>query len=122
MFSCSGGPEHEPNIIWWWEVRRIPFNLVMASWGAICLTAYFWGVSAVLPPGQDAIEPVALLALPFAINAVYTLGWLLEVPVRWLVPRTSARFGPMLLSLGLGMGMILCLLPAAFWAGYRLTR
>jgi len=120
MFSCSRGTVYERHRIWWWKVRRIPFNIVIGVWGAICLVAYFWGVSAVLTHGEDAVEPVALLLAPFGINGLYTLGWLVEVPLRWMRPRMSLRFGPVLLGLGLGTGMILCLLPAAFWAGYRL--
>jgi hypothetical protein len=120
MFFCSDRTRHEANLIWWWEVRRIPFNLLIGLWGALCMLAFMWGVGAVLAPGEDAVEPVALLAAPVVINALYTLGWLLEIPVRWLWPQTSLRFGPVLWGLGLGTGMILCVLPAAFWVGYRL--
>jgi hypothetical protein len=68
------------------------------------------------------VEPLALLAAPFGINVLYTIGWLVEVPARLLVPGLSSRFGPLLLKLGLGFGLFLITLPAAFWAGYRLLQ
>ena len=61
------------------------------------------------------------IAAPFIINALYTLGWLVEVPVRIGVPNLSPRFGPILL-VGLGFGLCLITIPAAFWLGYRVLQ
>jgi hypothetical protein len=59
---------------------------------------------------------------PFGINLLYTLGWLVEAPARLLKPSLSPSFGPLLLKLGLGLGLFLITLPAAFWGGYRLLQ
>ncbi|MBI3028029.1 MAG: hypothetical protein HYY64_00745 [Candidatus Rokubacteria bacterium] len=58
----------------WWEVRRIPFNLIVGVYGVVCLVAFFWAIttSGHLQPGEDAVEPLALLAAPFGINVLYT--------------------------------------------------
>ena len=74
------------------------------------------------PTGEDAVEPLALLTAPFGINVLYTPGWLVEVPARVLRPALSPQFGPLLLKLGLGLGLSLITLPAALWGGYRVLQ
>ena len=122
MFS---GPERTASpltTIAWWEVRRIPFNIMIGMYGLLCLACFYWGImgSGHLTPGDDAIEPIALLAAPFVINVLYCLGWLVEVPARLLRPGLSPGFGPVLLKSGLGLGLLLSSIPAAYWVGYRL--
>jgi hypothetical protein len=125
--SFFEGPEPPVDgwsVICWWEARRIPFNLLVGAYGAACLAILFWAIatSGHIQPGENAVEPIALLAAPFGINVLYTLGWLVEVPARLLVRDLSPRFGPMLLRLGVGMSAVLIALPAAFWVGYRLLQ
>jgi len=111
-------------IIAWWELRRIPFNIIVGTYGVICFAVFLSAIttSGYLQPGEDAVEPLALLAAPFGINLLYTLGWLVEIPVRLLVPGLSSRFGPMLLKLGFGLGLFLITMPAAIWSGYLLLQ
>lgn len=106
----------------WWELRRIPFNIIVGIYGLVCFALFSWGItgSGHLMPGEDAVEPIALLAAPFVINVLYSLGWLVEVPVRLLRPGLSPGLGPLLLKSGLGLGMVVSSLPAAYWVGYRL--
>lgn len=108
--------------ILWWELRRIPFNIVVGIYGFICLMIFFLAIetSGHLQPGEDAVEPMALFIAPFFINAAYTLGWLVEVPARLVRPNLSSDYGPRLLKLGLGFGMVLITLPAALWTGISL--
>jgi len=118
----------EPRSLWrviaWWELRRIPFNIIVIVYGALGFVIFLWAIttSGHLQPGEDAVEPIALLAAPFVVNLLYTLGWLVEVPARHLVPGLSCGFGPMLLKLGLGLGLFLISMPAVFWGGYRLLQ
>ncbi|NLX96533.1 MAG: hypothetical protein GXY83_10190 [Rhodopirellula sp.] len=124
FFSSPRLPISPWSTIVWWELRRIPFNILVAVYGTACLIIFFWAIttSGQLGPGEDAVEPVALLATPLVINALYTLGWLVEVPVRWFVPSLSSRLGPVLLKVGLGLGTVLISLPAAIWMGYRIAQ
>ena len=124
LFANPQGPRSLWGVVVWWEVRRIPFNLIIGAYGFLCLVTFFWAIatSGHLKPGEDAVEPLALLAAPFGINVLYTLGWLVEVPTRLVVPSLSPGFGPLLLKLGLGLGLFLITLPAAFWVGYRLLQ
>jgi hypothetical protein len=109
-------------IIRWWELRRIPFNLFIGIYGIICLAIFFWGISGcnILKPGEDAIEPLALMASPFIANICYTLGWLVELPVRFVYPSLSPNFGPRLLKLGVGFSIIIISFPAVYWGGRRI--
>jgi hypothetical protein len=111
-------------VILWWEARRIPYNLLVGLYGALCLVIFFWSIttSGHLKPGEDAVEPRALFAAPFGVNVCYTLGWLVEVPARALSPSLSPRLSPLLLKLGISLSIFLISIPAVFWGGYRLLQ
>jgi hypothetical protein len=120
---------HDPSptpwkVIVWWEIRRIPFNIIIGLYGFVCLIIFLMaiGTSGRLQAGEDAVEPIGLLFAPFAINALYTLGWLVEIPARLLTPGLSARLGPVLLGVGIGAGFILISIPAVFWVGVRMLQ
>jgi hypothetical protein len=105
-------------VIAWWEARRIPYNLVVGAWGFVSLVIFFFAIQGAgeLKPGEDAVEPMALLAAPFVINACYTLGWVVEVLLRaWVPALRSERVGPKLMKLGVAFSMIVVTLPAAIW-------
>ncbi len=124
MFSGQSSPRTAWQVVAWWEIRRIPFNVLVGAYAAVCLGVFFWAIvaSGRLQPGEDAVEPLALLVAPLGINVLYTLGWLIEVPARWFIPGLSPRFGSLLLKVGLGLGLSLMSAPAAFWGGYRLCQ
>lgn len=120
MLESPSLPINAWSAISWWEKRRIPFNLLIAGYAVPCFVVFFWAVSTSghLLPGEDAVEPLAFLAAPIGINLLYTLGWLVEAPVRLVVPSLSPRLGPTLLTLGMGFGLFLFSIPALFWVGY----
>jgi hypothetical protein len=122
LFLAPTDPAPAWRVVAWWEARRLPFNVIVGTYGVLCLAVFFLAItsSGHLQPGEDAVEPIALIAAPFVINLLYTLGWLVEIPARVYVPGLSPRFGPLLLKLGLGFGLFLITGPAALWAGYRL--
>lgn len=124
MFGAPEARRPVWKVILWWELRRIPFNLIVGLYGIVCLVIFFWAIvtSGHLQVGEDAVEPLALLAAPFVINVLYTLGWLVEVPARIAMPDLSPRFGPILLMIGLGLGLCLITLPAAVWLGIRVLQ
>ena len=124
MFAPQPQAASRWRVILWWEVRRIPYNVLVGLYGAFCLVIFFWSVttSGHLKAGEDAVEPMALFAAPFGVNACYTLGWLVDVPARTLWPSLSPRFSPVLLKLGIVLSAFLISIPAAFWGGYRLLQ
>ncbi|HEX4146712.1 MAG TPA: hypothetical protein VHY91_24655 [Pirellulales bacterium] len=97
---------------------------MIGVYGILCLAIFIWAIttSGKLEPGEDAVEPIALIAAPFAVNLLYTLGWLVELPARLVVPTLTLRFGPALMKLGLGLGLFLITLPATFWLSYRVLQ
>jgi hypothetical protein len=121
FFEAPDVPLSSWRVVAWWESRRIPFNVVIGLYGVLCLSIFFWTIetSGRLQPGEDAVEPIGILLAPFGINALYTLGWLVEVPARRMIPELSPRFGPRLLMLGLGLGVFLISIPAVLWLGIR---
>jgi hypothetical protein len=124
LFSNPKAPIFPGAVFTWWEIRRLPFNFIVGVYGILCLTVFFAAIttSGHLQPGEDAVEPVALVAAPFIINTLYTLGWIVELTARSLEPGLSPRFGPRLLKLGLGLGLFWITVPAALWSGYRLLQ
>jgi hypothetical protein len=117
FFAAPKRPIGPWRVITWWELRRIPFNLVIGSWGIVCLVVFYLVIegSGHLKPGEDAVEPMALFTAPFLINGFYTLGWIVELAVRWFRPVTGQDLGPRLFKLGLGFSLFLISLPAITW-------
>ena len=123
-FRWLFAPQRRPGVwqsIVWWEVRRVPVNVLIWVYGVFCLTAFFWAITSsdVLQPGEDAVEPLAIIIAPVFFNLCYTLGWLVELPARLVNPNLSPRFGPLLMRLGLGVSFFLISCSAVFWVAYR---
>src|SRR6185503_20909678 len=80
MFSVREGERSATDIILWWELRRIPYNLIVGPTGLISLLLFYFFISRTnaLKPGEDAVEPIALLAAPVVMNICYTAGWVVE--------------------------------------------
>jgi hypothetical protein len=104
-------------VVLWWEARRIPYNVLVGTWAVICFAIFLIALqgSGGLKPGEDAEEPLALLAAPFLINACYTLGWLVELPARAMSPAMKERIGPGLMKLGVAFSLFCVTVPAAIW-------
>jgi len=87
MTLLSPPPENSSilKLIGWWELRRIPYNLVMLpiAFASFILTLTLVPLYQDLGPGEDAVEPFMMLVGPIFMNICYTLGWfvhLLGVP------------------------------------------
>ena len=124
LFEAHKTPITWWRVVLWWELRRIPYNLLIGIYAVICLLVFYWGIttSGHLQPGEDAVEPMALFIAPFVVNICYTLGWVAELPLRLLEPSLSPRWGPILLILGFGFSMFVISIPAVIWGGYRVLQ
>jgi hypothetical protein len=75
-------PSTRKEIIVWWESRRLRFNLYVGIVGAVSWLLALVAGSAVVKPGIDFEEPIAMLIGPFIYgflaNACYTLGWIVD--------------------------------------------
>lgn len=54
-------------IILWWELRRIPYNIIMYFMG---LLSFYLGYVSI---------PLVYLIIGFGLNVLYTLGWIIEL-------------------------------------------
>jgi hypothetical protein len=122
MFSVPQEPRSALGIIGWWELRRIPYNIIVGSVGLCSLVLFFVFItySGVLAPGEDPEEPIAIIMAPFLINIFYTAGWVVELISRFIIREKVERLGPLLLKLGLGFSLLVALLPSVYWGAYWL--
>jgi hypothetical protein len=122
MFSVPPEPRSLRGIIGWWELRRIPYNIIVGSVGLCSLILFFVFITHcdVLQPGEDAEEPIAIILAPFLINICYTGGWVVEIVSRLILRERIERLGPLLLKLGLGFSLLVALLPSVYWGLYWL--
>lgn len=104
----------------WWEAWRIPYNLVLLLGIVVSVTLFMAGIlnSTTLAPGEDAVEPLALMfGVPFGIimaNVCYCIGPVVEFVVNRIWAKGSGRLGLVLLILGMLFSLGLVLLPGCF--------
>jgi len=105
----------------WWEVRRVPFNLVILAAGIV--SAFIIG-SRVFAVDQDLGSPFMEAAFyAIAANLCYTLGWVTELLWAWGDTAQTETIRPKVFRVGLIFSASLTLLPAIvislFWAAHR---
>jgi hypothetical protein len=122
LFRRSEVPRGAKDVVAWWEVRRIPFNLIVGITGAISaviilLTAFFTERivgEAIGLPDPPFFAILAALAYGIMANVCFTGGWIAELLSRrvWGSDRVEA-FGEVAFTLGTIFSVLLTLLPAA---------
>ena len=99
-------------IIFWWELRRIRYNLIVLICGFLSWSIMYALVK--LLPGEDLQEPIFIIAFVFLCNVCYTLGWLTEI---FMVK--SQSYAPDMFKFGLYFTLFWVFLPAClhiiFW-------
>jgi hypothetical protein len=110
------------DIIGWWERRRVPYNLFLAVVGLPSLLLFYWTMNAShsVPPGEDAVEPMAVIVAPVLANIAYTLGWIAEGVGRnrpWVSPA-----GPRLMRMGLWFSLFVVVFPSLVGIAAFLSR
>ncbi|MCX2745311.1 hypothetical protein OO013_15645 [Mangrovivirga sp. M17] len=101
-------------IIGWWEVRRILYNLIVLVCGVISLL--IMSVLTDLDAGEELQEPLAIISFAILCNLGYSLGWLTEI----FMKRTKT-YGPRMFKAGLYFTLFWVFIPAImhiiFWVG-----
>jgi hypothetical protein len=101
LFSVPGGARRWYEIIFWWEFRRIPYNLIVGFVGVFCLAVVF-ALGDSLGLEYEAWKAAfCALATGIAANVCYTGGWVGETIVRRIWKEGGQEFGPIALRLGL---------------------
>jgi hypothetical protein len=101
----------------WWEVRRIPYNILIGIYGFLSLLLFYFFIqsSGKLEPGEDAVEPMAIFVAPIVINLAYTAGWVVELILRLVFSVKSRIVGPILLKIGVVFSLVVVSLPSIVW-------
>jgi hypothetical protein len=104
------------SIVLWWELRRVPYNLVLGLTGFLGIVLFL--LIDALPPrppsGQTDFEYLfALMGGAVAANICYTGGWLVELMLQLPWPRRVHQFGPTAFRVGLLFSVGVALAPAA---------
>jgi hypothetical protein len=120
IFVVPTGERSVLDIVLWWERRRIAYNLIVGLTGFCSLLFFYFFIShtRALQPGDDAVEPIALLLAPVIMNICYTTGWVIEIILRKSFSEYGQVLGPRLLKAGLKFSLGVVALPATFWGGY----
>jgi hypothetical protein len=117
LFRPAENPSSFGNIVAWWELRRIAFNMLVGAVGIVSFIVNLWLWTAYIQkPGEsDGFNP-ALSAIFFGImaNVFYTSGWIVEGVALAVRKRGSMAVGPRLFKLGLVFSLVLASLPGLF--------
>jgi len=128
LFWTPAGAASTGEVIAWWEARRWPYNRLVfgVAIPSFCLYLFFVLSSRHLAPGDDAVEPLGLLAapvvVPVLVNVGYSLGAGAELLWRAVSRDRSRRAGGVLMRLGACASVFLALLPSALWGVLWLWR
>jgi hypothetical protein len=106
--------------IGWWEVRRIPYNLIVGCAGIVTciviaiigLGSYFFFNSDFGLPGSPLLAVFGVIIYGFLANLCYTGGWIAELIVRRAWPEEADKFASRTFLLGLLFSVLLTLTPA----------
>jgi hypothetical protein len=114
-------------VIGWWELRRLFYNASLLVIGVSAMAGMEWLMTKVIPPGEDAVEPMILvlgvLVYGFMANLCYTLGWVIELSGRKADPVKARRRGQWMFRAGLLCSCGLTSLPfwfaCVYWATHQ---
>ena len=101
-------------IIIWWELRRILYNIIVLICGILSLLIMMSAASGrvELEPGEDFYEPIMIPIFAVLCNFGYTLGWLTEIFIK-----RSLTYGTRMFKVGLYFTLFWVFLPTIIWIG-----
>jgi len=105
LLKVEGENRTVVQIIGRWEIRRFLYNAIVMVCGLISLLIVHLIVK--LKPGEDLIEPIAILGFVFICNITYTFGWLIEI-----IGIKSKKYGSKMFKIGLYLTVFLVVIPA----------
>jgi len=99
--------------VFWWELRRIPFNLALLVVGMVSVVSF--SAAGSLLVGKlvaPALLVVGVVAYAIAANAFYTLGWVSELLWSGGATSKTAGYRRRTFYVGLAGSVALTLVPA----------
>ena len=115
LFSTPDRGRKWWEIIIWWELRRIPYNLIVGTLGMIFLLVFALinDLPPVAPPEERSVSFFLVPLFGVLANLCYTGGWIAELLLRAIWREKARDVGPQLLLVGLLMSLVPLPLPAA---------
>src|SRR5207247_8474061 len=89
LFAHRLEKSHPAHVVAWWELRRLPYNMIVGATGVLSLGVFFAvafgcersrGVPLGLP-SPPLLVVIAVAAYLIVANIFYTGGWILELLV-----------------------------------------
>jgi hypothetical protein len=100
----------------WWELRRIPYNMLMLVVGVLSLLSILFMGKYFVRPGEDVIELVGMIsgAVVYGLlaNIAYTLGWVTELLWSWGDTERTEPMRSLIFWTGIAFSVAVTLLPA----------
>lgn len=116
LFAKLGPGATAGEIIRWWEVRRLHYNVIIFAWALIVVTIYY---SSTGRRDKDTWTRHSLFAYLLLIqlpaNLWYTGGWIVDLIAKKFFKWPSPGFEPWALGMGIALSLLfyLVLLVAA---------
>jgi hypothetical protein len=123
LFRRPDLPRDWPQVIVWWELRRIPYNLIAAPLGVASLWLVFAKVGSPLGPDETVVGEmlVGLVTFWFLANVAYTAGWILELAIV-LAEKRDTGIGLAFFKVGIVFSLSVIGLPIVTWGLYRYVK
>jgi hypothetical protein len=101
VFTALPDRKSNKEIIRWWEQRRIFYNAVMLAAGFVTIILAISLGEINFTDIPNALPPILIFA--FSANLFYTLGWMIEIVCRKLIPEKEfvQKAGPVLFISGI---------------------
>jgi hypothetical protein len=120
IFAHQLEKSHPAHVVAWWELRRLPYNMIVGATAALSLAVFFAVAftcerSVGVPlgrPGPPLLVAIAIIAYGIVVNVFYTGGWILELLVAKLWHVSTPVFGPIAFTVGTAVSVVVTLVPA----------
>ena len=120
IFAHQLEKSHPAHVVAWWELRRLPYNVIVGATSLLTLLVFFavaWGceLSGGLPLGQPKpplLVIIAIAAYWIVTNVFYTFGWILELLVARVWHVSTPVFGPIVFTMFTAISLVVTLIPA----------
>ena len=121
LFTSEPGAQTASQVVAWWELRRLPYNLIVGTVGVVAavimvitaVTCEQRGGDPIGLPDPPVLAILGILVYGLMANICYTGGWVAELVVRRLRLRAHRSWGPLAFGAGLAFSVLITLLPAA---------
>lgn len=101
-------------VLIWWEVRRIPYNIVVLPFGLIGLVFESVMLDLCFPVRAADVEVIPFIEImlgAITVNICYCAGCGLEIIATLCCEERARKIAPYLWLVGIGFSICMCMLP-----------